>query len=232
MGADEMQDARSLCSVSARIRILRTAADLFHKQGVRATTPGEIIKASGVGKGQFYRHFKNKDILVHEVLRSFLEAVKKDKAPVRYDVTSWQDLENFFLSHIEFQRKFSMTRSCPIGTVGNEANEGNDKIREDICLIVDVMKSKLATFFVAEKTKGRLQKDLEPKVLADFCVATVQGAMLLGKVSRNSRPAEAAVREALLHLKSYATHSSIEPGKCQSNRRPETSRAGHQEIAR
>lgn len=198
-------------TVDTRVRILRTAADLFHRKGVRATSPGEIIKASGAGKGQFYHHFKNKDFLVHEVLRSFLEAVKNGRTPVRYEVKSWDDLENFFRSHIEFQRRFSMTRSCPIGTVANEANEGDEQIREDISLILDVMRNKLAMFFRGEKTKGRLQRDLEPEVVANFCIAAVQGAMLLGKVNRNSRPAEAAVHEALQHLKSYATRSNGEP---------------------
>src|SRR5262249_6973569 len=144
----------------------------------RATSPGEIIKASGAGKGQFYHHFKNKDFLVHEVLRGFLSALKCGSTPVCYDVTSWQDLENFFVSHIEFQRKFSMTRSCPIGTVGNEANEGNDQIREDIALILDVMKKKLAAFFISEKKEGRFQQEAKPEVVANFCIATIQGAML------------------------------------------------------
>ena len=34
-----------------RLRIIRTAADLFHKQGARATSPDEIIEASRTGKG-------------------------------------------------------------------------------------------------------------------------------------------------------------------------------------
>jgi hypothetical protein len=43
--------------------------------------------------------------------------------------------------------------------------------------------------------------------LADFCIATIQGALLMGKVTRDSRPAEGAVQEALTHLKRYATMS-------------------------
>lgn len=207
---------RSVDNLSTKVRILRIAADLFHKKGVRATSPAEIIKASGAGKGQFYHHFRNKDVLVHEVLRGFLAAVKRGTAPVRYDVTSWQDLENFFLSHIEFQRKFSMTRGCPIGIVGNEANEGEDLIREDISLILDLMKSKLSAFFVNEKAQGRVRRDMKPEVVADFCIATIQGAMLLSKVKRNSGPAEAAVHEALRHIKNYATQPRVD----QKNGRP------------
>jgi hypothetical protein len=43
---------------------LAAAADLFHKQGVVATSPDQIIDGSGTGKGQFYHYFKNKDDLV------------------------------------------------------------------------------------------------------------------------------------------------------------------------
>src|SRR6266852_1400144 len=44
-----------------RREILAAAADLFHKQGVVATSPDQIIDASGTGKGQFYHYFKNKE---------------------------------------------------------------------------------------------------------------------------------------------------------------------------
>jgi hypothetical protein len=42
----------------------------------------------------------------------------------------------------------------------------------------EVVKNKLATFFVKEKAKGRLSKQAREEQLADFCIATVQGAML------------------------------------------------------
>jgi hypothetical protein len=41
--------------------------------------------------------------------------------------------------------------------------------------------------------------------LADFCLATIQGAMLMGKVKRSSQLAESVVHEAMAHLRRYAT---------------------------
>ena len=35
-----------------KLRIIRVAADLFHKQGARATSPDEIIEASGKGRSR------------------------------------------------------------------------------------------------------------------------------------------------------------------------------------
>ena len=63
---------RFVRGADTRMRIIRTAADLFHQQGARATSPDEIIEASRTGKGQFYRYLKSKEGLIHEVLQTYL----------------------------------------------------------------------------------------------------------------------------------------------------------------
>src|SRR5260370_36573268 len=200
-------NAKSTRGAETRLRIIRAAADLFHKQGVGATSPDQIIEASGTGKGQFYHYFKSKEALVHEVLQTYLEDIAKGTAPLSYEINSWEDLERWFFSNIELQKRFRMTRGCPFGTLGNEVTENDELIRQDLSLIFEVVKNKLAAFFIKEKAKGRLTQDANEEQMADFCVATIQGAMLLGKIKRNSRTVETTVREALAHLKYYAIAS-------------------------
>ena len=199
--------ARSTRGTETRLRIIQAAADLFHKQGVGATSPDQIIEVSGTGKGQFYHYFKSKEGLVHEVLQTYLDDITKGTAPLNYDIKSWQDLERWFLSNIELQKRFRMTRGCPFGTIGNEVTENDELIRQDLSLIFEVVKSKLAAFFIRERAKGRLSEDANEDQMADFCIATVQGAMLLGKIKRNSQTVETTVREALAHLKGYVPRS-------------------------
>ena len=188
-----------------RLRIIGAAADLFHKQGVHLTSPDQIIEASGTGKGQFYHYFKNKERLVHEVLQTHLEMIKTGRSPVSYDVDSWPELRQCFMKHVELQKRFDMTRGCPIGTVGNEVTEHDELIRQDVSLIFEVIKNKLAAFFIREKAKGKLSGEIDEEQLANFCIATLQGAMLMGKVQRSSRPVEAAIRAALDHLERFVT---------------------------
>src|SRR5262249_24365780 len=76
-------------------------------------------------------------------------------------------------------------------------------IRQDLSLIFEVVKSKIAKFFVKEKAGGRLTPDAREDELEDFCVAMIQGAMLLGKVKRNSQLVETTVRETMRHLRAY-----------------------------
>ena len=196
-------NARSPKGAETRLRILRIAADLFHLQGYRATSPDQIIEASGTGKGQFYHYFKNKEGLVHEVLLYHLDSIEAGTAQVNYDIASWDDLERLLAAHVEAQKSFRMTRGCPFGTIGNEITVNDDLIRSDMNLIFEVVRNKLAAFFSGEKAAGRLAKEANEKQLAELCVATVQGAMLLGKVRRNAQPVEATFRELLAHLKRY-----------------------------
>jgi len=192
---------------NTKVRMIRAAADLFHKQGVHLTTPEEVVKAAGATMNQFYHHFTNKEGLVHAVLGTYYDAIRDAAGPVNsinYEISSWRDLEKWFLAHIKLQKRFQMKRGCPFGTVGNELIGQEGAVREDLSRIFELVKGRLATFFAKEGSKGRLAEDASPELLADFCIATIQGAMLLGKVRKDSRPVETTVREALAHLKGYS----------------------------
>ena len=97
-----------------KLKMIRVAADLFHKQGIRATSPDDVIEASETGKGQFYHYFKSKEGLVHQVLQNHMEAIKNGNTPINYEIQSWQDLKDWFHAHLELQRNFNMTRGCPL----------------------------------------------------------------------------------------------------------------------
>src|SRR6516164_10384070 len=111
-----MSSSRSNRGAETRLRIIRAAADLFHKQGAGATSPDQVIEMSGTGKGQFYHYFKSKEGLVHEVLQSHLDAIRDGRAPLSYEIESWEDLEKWFRAQIRLQRSFDMRRGCQFGT--------------------------------------------------------------------------------------------------------------------
>ena len=192
--------ARSTRGEETRRRIMRAACELLHKQGFVATSPEQIMEASGTGKGQFYHYFKSKEGLIHQVLQDRLEAIKAGTRSFNREIASWEELEKWFLAHIELQRSFGMTRGCPFGTIGNEVTETDELIRQDINLIFEVIKNNVAAFFIKEKAAGRLAKEASEDRLAGFCIA----AILMSKIGRNSQPWEDTVREALTHLKRYA----------------------------
>jgi len=192
---------RFVRGADTRLRIIRMAADLFHKQGARATSPDEIIEASRTGKGQFYHYFRSKEGLIHEVLQTYLDEIKIGTSRVSYEIKSWRDLEKWFAAQVELQKNYEMTRGCPFGTLGNEVSDNDELVRQDVSLIFEVIKNKLAAFFVRQKAKGSLVKRADPERMADFCIASMQGAMLMGKIKRSSQTVEITVQElSLIHI--------------------------------
>jgi TetR/AcrR family transcriptional regulator, transcriptional repressor for nem operon len=206
---------------NTKVRMIRASADLFHKQGVHLTTPEEVVKVAGASMNQFYHHFANKEGLIHEVLQTYYDAIRDATGPVNsinYQISSWRDLEKWFFAHIKLQKRFLMGRGCPFGTIGNELIGQDGAVREDLSRIFELVKGRLAAFFAKEKSEGRLAKNAGAELLADYCIATIQGAMLLGKIKRDSKPAEETIRETLAHLEGYSMARNLHHRK-----RPERS---------
>ncbi|MEN3358562.1 MAG: TetR/AcrR family transcriptional regulator, cholesterol catabolism regulator [Mycobacteriales bacterium] len=70
----EPQDRREL--------ILTSAAEMFARKGIGATTVREIADAVGVLSGSLYHHFESKDAIVDEILGGYLEAIRTRYAGV------------------------------------------------------------------------------------------------------------------------------------------------------
>ena len=70
----EPQDRRAV--------ILASAAELFARKGVGATTVREIADAVGMLSGSLYHHFESKDAIVAEILTGYLHAIQDRYAAV------------------------------------------------------------------------------------------------------------------------------------------------------
>ena len=51
-----------------KLKIQETAIGLFLKKGIDQTSVDEIVTKSGVAKGTFFYHYKQKDILIEEII--------------------------------------------------------------------------------------------------------------------------------------------------------------------
>jgi AcrR family transcriptional regulator len=56
-----------------REELLTLAAAMFAERGLRATTVRDIADSAGILSGSLYHHFKSKEEMVDEVLRTFLD---------------------------------------------------------------------------------------------------------------------------------------------------------------
>ena len=179
-----------------RQRILDSAADLFHQQGINATTVGDVLRASGAGKGQFYQHFESRDHLIAEVISSH-----RDLLAAADPIASWDDLEAWLRDHLETQTSFDFERGCPVGTAAYALQADQDVPRAILAEIFDRMRQQIAEFLADERRNGRLTRAADPQALANLTVGAIQGATLLNLVDRTPEAAEATIAEVLAHLR-------------------------------
>jgi AcrR family transcriptional regulator len=100
---------------AARRRILDTAADLFYRNGIRATGIDTIIGAAGVARMTLYNHFPTKDALVEAVLHevaagkeeAWLAVASNEAMPPRERILALFDLVGRTLLGDDF-------RGCPM----------------------------------------------------------------------------------------------------------------------
>jgi len=185
-----------------RQRMIRAAFDLFHKQGVNATSVDEVLEKSGTGKSQFYYYFKSKEGLVHAVLQNFFERLKNGEIPISYEINTWEDLEQWFGFFIGHQKNTKCERGCPLATIAYELTKADELIRQDINIIFEYTRNALSRFFSNLKARGELIDSVDPDELADFSFSIMQGGMVTSKIKKETIPFENSVTHALTYLKS------------------------------
>lgn len=190
--------------LSTREKMLEAARDLFHRNGVRATSVDQVLEASGTGKSQFYHYFKSKEGLVRAVVAFYCNLFKEGGGPNQITLESLDDLEKWFRFHVEMQRSFNFERCCPLGTIANDLESDQEEIRKDLDDVLNLIRKQLTDLFVRLKENNKMKEEADPRMLAEFCLTTIQGGFLVSKVKRDSFPVENAVAHAMNYLRTYA----------------------------
>ena len=191
-----------MAKIEKKIEMMQAAIDLFHQQGVNATSIDQILAKSKTGKSQFTHYFKTKDGLVHASLTYLCALIREGKTETGYEIKTWRDMDKWFQSYIDFQKSVDFERSCPIGTIGNDIKKEQKALRKTLIIFLQWSRAQLGQFFKERKIAGELRANIEPEELADFCISIMQGGMLLTKMKRNSDMFENAAKHARAYLKS------------------------------
>jgi TetR/AcrR family transcriptional repressor of nem operon len=204
MSKNNSSDVMAENKVSMRERMLMTAFDLFHEQGLNATSVDDILKASGAGKSQFYHYFKSKEGLIHELLQLAYAKIKGGEIYAVPQIESWDDFRFWLDGAVDQVGKYGCSRACPIGQFSGEISEEHELLRQDIKLIFDVMKDYPRMFFVKLQARGELVDGADPDAMADMCVAALQGGFLLAKVNRSDEAILNVTEHIFAYMKSLA----------------------------
>jgi TetR/AcrR family transcriptional repressor of nem operon len=193
---------------ATRDRIVQAAAELMYVRGVNATTLDDVRAATGTSKSQLYRHFPDKDALIHAVIAMRGRQVLERETARLASLDSFTGLIRWRDALIEVNSLRSGAYGCALGSMANELADQDEHARASLAGLFRAWEELLAAGLRRMQADGTLGPNADPGRLAVGLMAALQGGYLLASTAHDVRPMEIALDLALDHVKSYLT----EPG--------------------
>jgi TetR/AcrR family transcriptional repressor of nem operon len=188
---------------ATRDRIVQAAADLMYAKGVHATTLDDVREATGTSKSQLYRHFPDKDSLVHAVIALRGQQVMTRETQRLGRFNSFNGLVRWRNALIKANALQNGAYGCALGSMASELSDQDEQARTLLADLFKTWEALIAAGLERMQAKGTLKPDADPEQLAVGLMAALQGGYLLANAAHDVRPMEIALDQALEHLKSY-----------------------------
>jgi TetR/AcrR family transcriptional repressor of nem operon len=112
-------------------RIVEGAARLMRERGVRSTSVADAMKEAGMTHGGFYRHFKTKDDLVVEALRSAFDEFAR-VLELRQKVESPQAVAAEYKAlYLSPEHVANPGQGCPMPALGGDLAREAEPVRAE-----------------------------------------------------------------------------------------------------
>lgn len=168
-----------------RDHILKATRKILVAQGFHNTSISAVIEATGVKKGNLYYHFASKEDLGLAVLEdakdeffSFLAKALEGRDPVEKIINSCQAI-------FREQEKNNFVGGCLFGNTALEMADSNQKFSEVIQEVFNRWTGVLEEHLGQARKTGLLPPSTRPRLLAKTVVATLEGAIMMSRVSKD-----------------------------------------------
>lgn len=206
MSADEVTASElrlTARGAATRDRIVQAAAELFYLKGVNAVTLDDVRAASGTSKSQLYRHFPDKDQLVHSVIELRGEQILNRDRPLLERMNSLRALERWSDTIIKLSSLQNGTYGCSLGALVSARAAQDPAARAMLADRFAEWQQLIAAGLRRMQAGGKLREDAAPDQLATAVMAALQGGYLLAQAACNVEPMRISMAMALDHIRSY-----------------------------
>jgi TetR/AcrR family transcriptional repressor of nem operon len=172
---------------SLRETILDAGLKTMFRTGYHGTSVRDIVAAAGAPQGSFTNHFRSKEAFASEVLERYFTSVKGLVAQALDDtsLTPCARLGRYLDIITGRLETDGFSRGCLIGDLSLEASGSSELLRAQLEKIFQEWREPFAACIAEAQAAGEIAGDFEPHALAEFLLASWQGAILRMKVERS-----------------------------------------------
>jgi TetR/AcrR family transcriptional repressor of nem operon len=171
---------------SLRDDILQAGMRVMFRSGYQGASVRDICAAAGAPQGSFTNHFRSKEAFAAEVLDRYFDYLKGLVRQALNDETLMprQRLKRY-LDIITGKLECDRWRiGCLIGDLSLEASSRSKCLRERLDAIFQEWRTPFASCIAAAQSAGEVDSKFDATELAEFLLASWEGAILRMKVER------------------------------------------------
>ncbi len=189
-----------------REAIIAAAKRLMQIKGYNGTSLDDILRESGVGKGSFYHYFRSKEDLgyaiLDEIVGSFLARTLEPcfADPAGHPLSQ---IRCFLDRIVAWQREIRCVGGCPLGNLASELSDVHEGFRARLAGVFAAWRRRLTQALEEARRRGDVGPECQAEAVAGFVVAALEGAILLGKVSKDVTLLDTCVAELKRYLALY-----------------------------
>ncbi len=182
---------------SARTRqfIISTTAPLFNKQGFWGTSLSDLQVATGLTKGSLYGNFSDKEEIARE---AFYYAMQQTRAFVRDRMNRKETARGKLIALLSFYSDYvfnpPIPGGCPLLNSAVEADDFNLTMKEAVAEEIAKTIGSIAELLELGKRSGEFRRDFKVKELATVFFTSVEGAIMVSRVSGTDTAMKIVVR--------------------------------------
>lgn len=155
-----------------RTQIAEAALRIIARQGVRALTTSAIAQEVGISEANLYRHFRNKDEILSEMVDMIGEGLRKNFESVfKTDATPISKLKKVFRLHLDYIEK---NEGIPRLGFSEDMHWGNRELGERLLRNIERYADELEKLMREGQKTGALKRELEPRTAALMLIGMVQ----------------------------------------------------------
>ena len=182
-----------------RERIIARAAEVFNVDGYAGTAISDIMRATGLEKGGIYRHFSSKDELALAAFDYAANQVRQHTAHLAESSSSVGTLLGFVAVFREYAHNPPLVGGCPVLNTAIDSDDTNPALAQRAANMINEWRSLISTAVTKGITRGEIRPTIDGDALALLMIATLEGAVMLTRLLRDTTPREQAAN----HLCAY-----------------------------
>jgi TetR/AcrR family transcriptional regulator, transcriptional repressor for nem operon len=175
--------------------IIEKTAPVFNKQGYTGTSLAALEQATGLTKGSLYGNFHDKEEMALEVFQYSVEVMRtefgKEISVKKNSKDKLIAMMNTFAAYVFHP---PIDGGCPILNNAVESDDFNPAMRKAVVSAIDRMVGNIARLIDEGKKNGEFRKDVKSRELAYVFFTSIEGAIMVSRVSANDSAMKAIVK--------------------------------------